>query len=101
MLGPQEFATGLARGVKSFLGHSIGKFFCASQFYCDYIVPSYPNVIQSVFFAFLGGTAGAMSKITGTFGQAFASMSFDKDYRRVTIHAKKYAILTIFYVLIT
>ncbi|XP_028401865.1 vacuolar protein sorting-associated protein 13C-like [Dendronephthya gigantea] len=51
VLGPQEFATGLARGVKSLLGHAIG------------------------------GTAGAMSKITGTFGQAFASLSFDEDYR--------------------
>ena len=36
---------------------------------------------------FVGGTAGAMSKITGTFGQAFASLSFDQDYRMVCNHS--------------
>lgn len=36
-----------------------------------------------MYFGVLGGTAGAMSKITGTFGQAFAALSFDEDYRMV------------------
>ncbi|XP_048577905.1 intermembrane lipid transfer protein VPS13A-like isoform X2 [Nematostella vectensis] len=49
--GPQEFAEGLARGVKSLLGHVVG------------------------------GTAGAFSRITGSIGQAVATLTFDSDYR--------------------
>ena len=68
--------------MKSLLGHAIGLlsifvfdfWFKFSLFLCKCI---------TYFFLLAGGTAGAMSKITGTFGQAFASLSFDQDYRMV------------------
>ncbi|XP_068698299.1 intermembrane lipid transfer protein VPS13C-like isoform X1 [Montipora foliosa] len=49
--GPGEFAEGFARGVKSLLGHVIG------------------------------GTAGAFSRITGSLGQAVATLTFDSNFQ--------------------
>ncbi|KAL9969256.1 hypothetical protein ACROYT_G021452 [Oculina patagonica] len=57
--GPGGFAEGVARGVKSLLGHVIG------------------------------GTAGAFSRITGSLGQAVATLSFDSNFqmrRRLRMH---------------
>ncbi|CAL8090191.1 unnamed protein product [Orchesella dallaii] len=50
--GPGEFAEGVALGVKSLLGGTIG------------------------------GTAGAFSKITGTLGKGIAALTFDDDYQK-------------------
>lgn len=50
--GPGEFAEGIALGVKSLLGGTIG------------------------------GTAGAFSKITGTIGKGIAALTFDDDYQK-------------------
>lgn len=50
--GPHQFAEGLAYGIKSLLGHTIG------------------------------GTAGAASLITEQLGQVVAAMSFDSEYKR-------------------
>lgn len=49
--GPEEFAEGLALGVKSLFGHAIG------------------------------GAAGAASRITGTLGKGIAALTLDKDYQ--------------------
>lgn len=57
--GPGEFAEGVALGVKSLLGGTIG------------------------------GTAGAFSKITGSLGKGIAALTFDDDYqkkRRENLH---------------
>ncbi|XP_019641996.1 PREDICTED: vacuolar protein sorting-associated protein 13A-like [Branchiostoma belcheri] len=48
--GPEQFAEGVARGVQSLLGHAVG------------------------------GTAGALSSITGSVGKAFSLLSMDEDY---------------------
>ncbi|XP_071038592.1 intermembrane lipid transfer protein VPS13A [Parasteatoda tepidariorum] len=50
--GPDEFAESLARGAQSLLGHVIG------------------------------GSAGAISLITGSLGQTFSVLTFDEDYRK-------------------
>ncbi|KAG8191289.1 hypothetical protein JTE90_003297 [Oedothorax gibbosus] len=50
--GPEEFAEGLALGVKSLFGHAIG------------------------------GAAGAASRITGTLGKGIAALTLDKDYQK-------------------
>ncbi|XP_055946551.1 intermembrane lipid transfer protein Vps13-like isoform X4 [Argiope bruennichi] len=50
--GPEEFAEGLALGVKSLFGHAIG------------------------------GAAGAASRITGTLGKGIAALTMDKDYQK-------------------
>lgn len=50
--GPEEFAEGLALGVRSLFGHTVG------------------------------GAAGAVSRITGTFGKGLAALTFDDEYQR-------------------
>uniref|UniRef100_A0A7M5UBR4 Intermembrane lipid transfer protein VPS13-like C-terminal domain-containing protein n=2 Tax=Clytia hemisphaerica TaxID=252671 RepID=A0A7M5UBR4_9CNID len=50
--GPREFGAGLASGIKSLLGHTIG------------------------------GTAGAAALITEQLGQVVAALSFDSEYKR-------------------
>ncbi|KRX75548.1 Vacuolar protein sorting-associated protein 13A, partial [Trichinella sp. T6] len=50
--GPEEFAEGLALGMRSLLGHTVG------------------------------GAAGAVSKITGTLGKGIAALTFDADYQQ-------------------
>ncbi|XP_078330281.1 intermembrane lipid transfer protein VPS13A-like isoform X6 [Crassostrea virginica] len=50
--GPEEFAEGLALGVRSLLGHAVG------------------------------GAAGAVSRITGTIGKGLAALTFDDDYQK-------------------
>nr|CAI5824993.1 unnamed protein product [Callosobruchus analis] len=50
--GPGEFAEGLALGVKSLFGHTVG------------------------------GTAGAFSRITGAMGKGIAALTFDEDFQR-------------------
>ncbi|XP_055373962.1 intermembrane lipid transfer protein Vps13 [Condylostylus longicornis] len=50
--GPGEFVQGLALGVKSLFGHTVG------------------------------GAAGAVSKITGAMGKGIAALTFDKEYQR-------------------
>uniref|UniRef100_A0A146KJR5 Vacuolar protein sorting-associated protein 13A n=1 Tax=Lygus hesperus TaxID=30085 RepID=A0A146KJR5_LYGHE len=50
--GPGEFATGLAYGVRSLFGHTVG------------------------------GAAGAVSKITGAMGKGLAALTFDKEYQK-------------------
>lgn len=50
--GPGEFAQGLALGVRSLLGHTVG------------------------------GAAGAVSKITGAVGKGLATLTFDKEYQK-------------------
>ncbi|CAG9815731.1 unnamed protein product [Phaedon cochleariae] len=50
--GPGEFAEGLALGVRSLFGHTVG------------------------------GAAGAMSRITGAMGKGIAALTFDDDYQR-------------------
>lgn len=50
--GPEEFAEGLANGVKSLFGHA------------------------------LSGTAGAASRITGTLGKGIAFLTLDQEYQR-------------------
>lgn len=50
--GPGEFVEGLALGVKSLFGHTVG------------------------------GAAGAMSKITGAMGKGIAALTFDDDFQR-------------------
>ncbi|KAJ8973732.1 hypothetical protein NQ317_012871 [Molorchus minor] len=50
--GPGEFAEGLALGVKSLVGHTVG------------------------------GAAGAVSRITGAMGKGIAALTFDEDYQR-------------------
>ncbi|GBN84202.1 Vacuolar protein sorting-associated protein 13 [Araneus ventricosus] len=50
--GPDEFAESLARGAQSLLGHVIG------------------------------GTAGAISLVTGSLGQTLSVLTFDDDYRK-------------------
>lgn len=50
--GPEEFAEGLALGVKSLFGHAIG------------------------------GAAGAASRITGTLGKGLAALTLDKEYQK-------------------
>ncbi|XP_074661340.1 intermembrane lipid transfer protein VPS13A-like [Tubulanus polymorphus] len=50
--GPEEFAEGLALGVRSLIGHAVG------------------------------GAAGAVSRITGTLGKGLASLTMDEDYQR-------------------
>ncbi|GFY43054.1 vacuolar protein sorting-associated protein 13, partial [Trichonephila inaurata madagascariensis] len=50
--GPDEFAESLARGAQSLLGHVIG------------------------------GSAGAISLVTGSLGQTFSVLTFDDDYRK-------------------
>ncbi|GLH03016.1 Vacuolar protein sorting-associated protein 13 [Gryllus bimaculatus] len=50
--GPEEFAQGIALGVRSFVGHTVG------------------------------GAFGAVSRITGAVGSGVAALSFDEDYKR-------------------
>ncbi|BFZ13594.1 hypothetical protein BsWGS_16633 [Bradybaena similaris] len=50
--GPDEFLEGLTLGVRSLFGHTIG------------------------------GTAGAVSKITGSLGKGLAALAFDKNYQQ-------------------
>ncbi|BES95651.1 Vacuolar protein [Nesidiocoris tenuis] len=50
--GPGEFATGLAYGMRSLFGHTVG------------------------------GAAGAVSKITGAMGKGLAALTFDKEYQK-------------------
>ncbi|XP_060080495.1 intermembrane lipid transfer protein VPS13A-like [Ylistrum balloti] len=50
--GPEEFAEGLALGVRSLFGHAVG------------------------------GAAGAVSRITGTLGKGFAALTLDDDYQK-------------------
>jgi vacuolar protein sorting-associated protein 13A/C len=50
--GPQEFGEGLALGVRSLFGHTVG------------------------------GAAGAASRITGTLGKGVAALTMDDDYQR-------------------
>ncbi|KAH7932464.1 hypothetical protein HPB52_024525 [Rhipicephalus sanguineus] len=50
--GPEEFAEGLATGVRSLIGHTVG------------------------------GAAGAVSRITGTLGKGIAALTMDEDYQR-------------------
>ncbi|XP_077977339.1 intermembrane lipid transfer protein VPS13A-like [Glandiceps talaboti] len=50
--GPGEFAEGLARGIQSLLGHAVG------------------------------GTAGALARITGAAGKALATLSFDDEFKK-------------------
>ncbi|XP_028133900.2 intermembrane lipid transfer protein Vps13 isoform X1 [Diabrotica virgifera virgifera] len=50
--GPGEFVEGLALGVRSLFGHTVG------------------------------GAAGAMSKITGAMGKGIAALTFDDDFQR-------------------
>ncbi|KAG8198774.1 hypothetical protein JTE90_007084 [Oedothorax gibbosus] len=50
--GPDEFAESLARGAQSLLGHVIG------------------------------GSAGAISLVTGSLGQTFSVLTFDEDYKK-------------------
>ncbi|XP_064596162.1 intermembrane lipid transfer protein VPS13C-like isoform X2 [Liolophura sinensis] len=50
--GPEEFAEGLALGVRSLFGHAVG------------------------------GAAGAASRITGTLGKGIAVLTFDDDYQK-------------------
>lgn len=50
--GPEEFAEGLATGVRSLIGHTVG------------------------------GAAGAVSRITGTIGKGIAALTMDKEYQR-------------------
>ena len=52
--GTDELAEGLARGVQSLMGNTVG------------------------------GTAGAISLVTGSIGNAFAALSFDADYQKVS-----------------
>ncbi|OAF67106.1 Chorea-acanthocytosis protein [Intoshia linei] len=51
--GPQEFFTGVATGLRSFFGHTIG------------------------------GAAGAFSRIAGTFGKGISVLSFDKKHQKL------------------
>ena len=51
---------------------------------------SIQNVAEELFsfcYTLTGGTAEAMSKITGTFGQALVSLSFDPNYKMVNFPA--------------
>jgi vacuolar protein sorting-associated protein 13A/C len=50
--GPEEFAEGLALGVKSMLGHAVG------------------------------GAAGAVSRITGALGKGLATLTMDDEYKK-------------------
>lgn len=50
--GPEEFAEGLALGVRSLFGHAVG------------------------------GAAGAVSRITGTLGKGLATLTLDDDYQK-------------------
>ncbi|KAK2175851.1 hypothetical protein NP493_702g01003 [Ridgeia piscesae] len=50
--GPEEFAEGLALGVRSLLGHAVG------------------------------GAAGAVSRITGALGKGIATLTLDDDYQK-------------------
>lgn len=50
--GPEEFAEGLATGVRSLIGHTVG------------------------------GAAGAVSRITGTLGKGIAALTMDEDYQK-------------------
>ncbi|XP_064471874.1 intermembrane lipid transfer protein Vps13-like isoform X2 [Ornithodoros turicata] len=50
--GPEEFAEGLAVGVRSLIGHTVG------------------------------GAAGAVSRITGTIGKGIAALTMDEEYQR-------------------
>ncbi|XP_025082324.1 vacuolar protein sorting-associated protein 13C-like [Pomacea canaliculata] len=50
--GPEEFAEGLALGVRSLFGHTVG------------------------------GAAGAVSRITGTLGKGLASLTLDEEYQK-------------------
>ncbi|XP_054926779.1 intermembrane lipid transfer protein Vps13 isoform X4 [Dermacentor andersoni] len=50
--GPEEFAEGLATGVRSLIGHTVG------------------------------GAAGAVSRITGTLGKGIAALTMDDEYQR-------------------
>jgi vacuolar protein sorting-associated protein 13A/C len=50
--GPEEFAEGLAIGVKSMLGHAVG------------------------------GAAGAVSRITGALGKGIATLTMDEEYQK-------------------
>lgn len=50
--GPGEFAEGLALGVRSLFGHTVG------------------------------GAAGAVSRITGAMGKGIAALTFDEEYQR-------------------
>uniref|UniRef100_A0A914WWB3 Uncharacterized protein n=1 Tax=Plectus sambesii TaxID=2011161 RepID=A0A914WWB3_9BILA len=52
ILGPEEFAEGLALGVSSLFGHAVG------------------------------GAAGAVSRITGTLGKGVAALTLDSEYQR-------------------
>eukprot|EP00057_Strongylocentrotus_purpuratus_P011664 XP_011666138.1 PREDICTED: vacuolar protein sorting-associated protein 13A [Strongylocentrotus purpuratus] len=53
--GPGEFAEGLAKGVQSLLGHTIG------------------------------GVADAFGGVSGTLGKALSVLSFDEDYQKVSL----------------
>ncbi|KAL5966357.1 Vacuolar protein sorting-associated protein 13C [Taenia solium] len=52
VVGTEEFAEGIALGVKSLFGHTVG------------------------------GAAGAMSRITGTLGKGVAALTLDDEYKR-------------------
>lgn len=38
--------------------------------------------VRSLFGRTVGGTAGAVSRITGAMGKGIAALTFDKDYQR-------------------
>lgn len=50
--GPEEFAAGMALGVQSLVGHTVG------------------------------GVSGAVGRITGTVGKGVAALTFDDEYQR-------------------
>ena len=45
--------------------------------------------VRSVFSGVVGGTAGAVSKITGGFGKVLAKMTYDEEFQRKRIEGIK------------
>ncbi len=57
--GPMEFASGVATGVRTLFGSTVG------------------------------GAAGAVSKITGVLGKGLATLTFDEDYKASRIRRRQ------------
>ena len=62
--------------------------FCHTEHTCEFSEGMKIGV-RSVFSGVVGGTAGAVSKITGGFGKVLAKMTYDEEFQRKRIEGIK------------
>ena len=67
---------------------SESEIFCHTEHSCEFSEGMKIGV-RSVFSGVVGGTAGAVSKITGGFGKVLAKMTYDEEFQRKRIEGIK------------